>query len=132
MGNSTREIARYHKQRRIFCVHEDRLYIAEKNLTSSHLEWFSDIGILNDPKDKSFEKIVRGYLSKDGDIYFYIGSNFKVNKSSEEIFFSKLKELIKELNIENTAKIYGGMHVGKKGEGWKPLKEYGLVGEFLN
>ena len=115
----------------MFCIYNDELYIAEDGLPYSHIEWFVKEGFINGFDDSLFEKIVRGFVSKKGDIYFYIGSNFEIDTFSEKIFFSKLKELVERLEIGQNATIYEGMWKGEKGDEWKPRKEYGKVKEFL-
>jgi hypothetical protein len=118
------EVEEYHKKRRMFCIKDDELFIADANLTYSHKEWFEKEGW------GSSMEVIRGIVDEEGDIYFYTGQNFEINEKAEEEFFKHLPELVEKLNLKQTAKIYGGLIKQTPGRQWPPKKEFGTVAEF--
>ena len=113
----------FHRSRRMFCIVDNELKIAPENSPYSHAEWFVNEGWMSKEDDSLMDEIVRGYVSKEGNIYFYTGYDFKVNKSVEEIFFKYLDDLIEKLKLnKENLKIFGG---SKLENGlWKPRKEF--------
>lgn len=118
------KVKAFHRSRRMFCIKDDQLFIAKRNVNYSHAAWFEkegwDENLMNDS--------VRGIVDKDGNIHFYWGYDFNVDKKSEKIFFNHLHELVKELNIKPTAKIFGGKVKQNTPGEWLPKKGYGSVG----
>lgn len=115
----------------MFCVYQDKLYIADKNLSYSHAAWFTKEGWISKRKDESMDRITRGIIDDKGDIYFYIGDDFRVDKESEDIFFSHLKELAGKLKLDINAQIFGGVIKLKPGEIWPPINKYGKIKDNL-
>ena len=121
------ETESFHRQRRIFCINNNILYIAEPNFPHSHAVWFEQKGWINQTKDELMEKMVRGMVSPQGDVYFYRGYDFRIDKESEDIFFKHLESIVKELSILPEAKVYGGFNLDPK----IPIKFYGLVKKLI-
>ncbi len=117
----------FHKGRRMFCVYQNKLFIAEPNLEYSHADWFEKNGWISKEKDELMDEIIRGIVDNKGDISFYIGYDFRINKEIEIIFFSYLKELIERFKLKHNAKIFGGWIKQETGKIWRPRKEYGKI-----
>lgn len=116
----------YHKSRRMFCIYKGKLKIAPIGAPYSHAQWFVKEGWMTQEEDFLMDEIVRGYVSKEGDIYFYIGYDFRVDKGVEDIFFKYLDELVESLNLnKDTLKVYGGSKI--ENGVWKPRKEYDIT-----
>jgi hypothetical protein len=120
----------FHKSRRMFCIHQDRVYIAQQNLPYSHAVWFENEGWISRESDELMNEITRGIKDNKGNIYFYVGYNFEINPKVETILFSHLEELVKRLKLEPDAKIFGGMIKQEAGKIWHPRKEYGQVKDY--
>lgn len=116
----------YHKKRWMYCIKEGSVKVCKPYVGYSHREWFDMEGWGGE-----YETIVRGYVDLDSNVYFYIGSDFRVDDSVKETFFNSLKELAMKMRLNPTSKIYGGMNVGQMGEDWKPINYYGEVREFI-
>jgi len=54
----------------MFCIYQNRLYVADRNLPYSHLVWFEKEGWMSPDNDDFINKIVRGIVDDIGDIYF--------------------------------------------------------------
>ncbi|MCK5459538.1 hypothetical protein KAI52_00305 [Candidatus Parcubacteria bacterium] len=121
MNNNTCE-KKYHKSRRMFCIIDNKLFIAKKHDERSHKKWINDLGYGN-----KFEKIVRGVINKKGVLIFYIGKNFTINKNAENIFFNHIQKLSKKLKLSLNTSIEGGHLIGKIGEDWTTIKKYGIL-----
>jgi len=113
----------FHKSRRMFCIHKDKLFIAKPNLSYSHAVWFEKEGWMSKEKDELMNEIVRGIVNNEGNVYFYTGYDFQINKEIEFIFFNHLNELVKQLQLKSTAKIFGV---------WPPRKKYGQIKDNLS
>lgn len=124
------KVREFHRSRRMFCVYEDRLYIADANLPYSHAVWFENMGWLTQENDELMESIVRGIVDKQGDSYFYVGYDLHVDAKSEKIFFPFIKELSATLKLPPSAKVYGGFHKGEPGTVWQSIKSYGSIAEL--
>lgn len=122
----------YHKSRRMFCIYEGELRIAEPNLPYSHATWFEREGWMTKEDDALMDSVVRGIVDDRGDIYFYIGHDFEVNERAETIFFQYLTELVERLNISSDAEIFGGAVMQEPGTKWPPRKTYGKVESILS
>ncbi len=119
-------VKEFHRNRRMFCIYQNKLYIAEPNLPYSHAVWFERKQWISKEKDDLMDKIVRGIVDENGDIHFYIGYDFQINKKIESIFFSYLKELIEKLELNSNSQIFGGSIKQESGK-WPPRKEYGKI-----
>ena len=117
----------FHRSRRMFCIYQNKLCIADRNQPHSHATWFEKEGWMSKDKDELMDKIVRGVIDIKGDIYFYIGYDFRINNDIEPIFFSYLKELVDRLKLDTNAQIFGGLIKSKSDEIWPPVKEYGKI-----
>lgn len=107
----------------MFCIYNNELVIAEPSLPYSQAEWFEAKGWMSKEDDSLMEEIVRGYVDKEGNIYFYKGYDFRIDSETEEIFFRHLGELLNKLQLnKEKCKIFGGMK-RKKGK-WKHRKEF--------
>lgn len=62
----------FHKSRRMFCIYNNILYIAEPNVPYSHAVWFEKKGWMNKDHDNLMDIIVRGIVAADGDVYFML------------------------------------------------------------
>jgi hypothetical protein len=125
------EKTEFHKSRRMFYIHENNLVIAEEGLPYSHATWFEKEGLISNRDDKLMDEIVRGMIDSKGNVSFYIGYNFEVNKNAEDIFFSHLKELSERLNLKPNARVYGGYIKQKSIQPWPPRKDYGKLEDNL-
>ena len=121
----------FHRNRRMFCISNGRLYIAKPNLPYSHAAWFKNKGWMDEEHDEFMEKSVRGYVIKDNEIRFYVGYDFRVTKEAEDEFFEHLNELVNKLNIRAEVKVLGGQ-VKTKDTVWPAEKYYGTVEELLS
>jgi hypothetical protein len=121
----------FHKSRRMFCIYKNKLFIAEANLPYSHAVWFEKEGWISRKKDNFINSLIRGMVDDKGNIYFYVGYNFEINEKAESIFFSHLKELVKQLNLKSNAKIFGGLIKKEAGKIWPPRKEFGKIEDNL-
>lgn len=132
-GNEvTTELQNLHRQRRMFAIIENQLFITEKGDLRSHLKWFIDEGWINNKNDIMFAQIVRGFVSLEGDIYFYKGLNFTIDTESQEELLKFLTEIVEKLKLNPKSKIFGGMiKQGKTGK-WPPKIYLGTIKEILH
>ena len=107
-----KKIKDFHKSRRMFCIHKNKLFVAEPNLEYSHAVWFEKEGWISKQKDELINEVIRGMVDYKGDIYFYRGYNFEIDKNVEKMFFAYLKELVEKLNLKPSSKIFGGLIIG--------------------
>ena len=121
----------FHRSRRMFCIYQNKLCVADRNLPYSHATWFEIEGWMSEDKDELMDRIVRGIINGKGDIYFYIGYDFRINSNIEPIFFSHLKELTDRLELDTNGQIFGGLIKSKSDEIWPPAKEYGKIKDNL-
>lgn len=121
---------RDHKSRRMFCIKDNKLFLAESNLPYSHAVWFEKEGWMDETDDTFMNSVTRGIIDFNGDIYFYQGYDFSTSKEVKDIFFQHFKELVKLLNINKKGKIYSGF-VRKKDK-WLPIESYGTIKDNLN
>ena len=125
------KVRAFHRNRRMFCIYYNKLFIAESNLPYSHAVWFEKEGWISREKDELMDEIIRGIVDNNGDVYFYVGYDFEINKEIESIFFSHLKELVERLKLKSNAKIFGGLIQQEAGKKWSPRKEYGEIEDNL-
>lgn len=117
----------FHRTRRMFCIYQGKLRIAAPNLAYSHTTWFENEGWISKADQAPMNKITRGIVDPDGNIHFYIGFNFHINKLAEIDFFPHLGELVKKLKLTPSAQIFGGAKKSKLGEIWPSIKNYGEI-----
>lgn len=120
---------RFHRSRRMFCIKDNKLYIAEPNLPYSHAFWFEKMGWMDEKNDKLMDSITRGYVDEKGDVYFYKGYDFRVDEKSEQEMHQYIGELMKRLNLKNTVKLFGGLY--RKNNQTFPIKNYGFIVKFI-
>lgn len=125
------KVRSFHKSRRMFCIYKNKLFVAKPNLSYSHAVWFEEEAWMSKEKDELMNEIVRGIIDDEGNVYFYVGYDFQINKEIESIFFNHLDELIKKLGLKSTAKIFGGLIKQKSGSKWPAKKEYGQIKNYL-
>lgn len=123
----TPSVKSFHASRRMFCIKDDQVYIAQANLDYSHAVWFEKEGWMTAQDDTFINTNVRGFVDKQGNIYFYVGYDFIVTSEVEKIFFDHLQELAQQLNLSQDAQIYGGLVRQSDGGEWPPAKSYGSV-----
>lgn len=125
------KVENFHQSRRMFCFYQGKLYVADANLPYSHATWFEKEGWMTKEEDGLMNEMTRGIVDSKGDVYFYIGYDFNVNDDIEAIFFSHIKELSEQLNLDENAHIYWGLTKSAPGTIWPPVREYGKVGEHI-
>ena len=124
-------VKEFHRSRRMFCIYEGRLCIAQANLPYSHYTWFEKEGWVTAENDSAMDDVIRGMVDERGDVYFYKGYDFGVDSEVESTFFSHLSELVGGLNLKPDAKIFGGMIKQSEGKKWLPKKSFGNIGSRL-
>ncbi|HYD03821.1 MAG TPA: hypothetical protein VEC16_06005 [Alphaproteobacteria bacterium] len=130
-GQTEKEkIRQYHKSRRMFCIYKKKLIIAERNVDYSHKEWFEKNNWKYQDKNL-IDEIARGIVDETGDVYFYIGEDHKLTEKAEKSFFANLKELSEKLKLNPKSHIFGGVTMGKPGDKWPGIKDYGTIKENL-
>ncbi len=125
-----KDVKEFHKSRRMFCIFENKLHIADPNVDYSHAVWFEDKGWITKDNDQLMDNIIRGIIDDKGNIYFYSGYDFNINKETEEGFFPHLKELSEILDISQESIVYGGFIKSQYKE-WKTRKKFGPVKDLL-
>jgi len=123
------EIKKHHLSRRMWCIIDNKVHIAEPNLPYTHAVWFEKQGWISEDNDKLMSIAVRGTVH-EGNIYFYSGYDFIINKEIESIFFQYLKQLVSQLGLSSDAEVYGGFRKDLQGK-LIPVKFYGKVEKFL-
>ena len=53
------KIRTFHKSRRMFCIYNNKLFIAEPNLSYSHAVWFEKRGWISKENDEIINEIRR-------------------------------------------------------------------------
>lgn len=101
----------FHRARTMFCIKDGQLLIAPEKSTSSHLEWFKEMGWLDEKNTGEFlEKNIRGfYLRKENQIYCYKGVGFEFDDSL-------VHEVLQNLSLFNLLQINDKteLHMGPK------------------
>lgn len=125
-------VKEFHRSRRMFCIHQGKLIIAEPGLDYSHAVWFEKEGWISRGDDSLMDQIIRGIVEKDGNISFYIGYDFRVDEEVEKGFFPYLIELVEKLDVGKDAEIFGGYFMESPGGELIPRRKYGLVKDLVN
>jgi hypothetical protein len=103
-----KKIIRFHKTRRMFCIKDGILYIAKPDLPYSHAVWFEKMGWMSKENDMIMNQVIRGYVGETGDIYFYRGYDFQVDKQVKTEMLKHLRELKEKLKLGSDSKLVGG------------------------
>lgn len=82
----------YHKARRMFFLINNELVIPKKGSDKSHLEWLRENGHTQEEAKSIIETVMRGVVNPDGNVRFFIGKNWEVNKEIEKKFFEIFTE----------------------------------------
>jgi len=127
----TDKIKELHQSRRMFCIYDNQLRIADENVPYSHATWFQNENWMTKEKDGLMNEILRGMVNEKGDIYFYVGYDFEINDNTESIFFNHLAELVERLNLDTSAQIFGGLIKSEPGTIWPPAKSYGKIADKI-
>jgi len=106
----------------MFCINEKEILIGPENSSLSHHEWFNKLGY---DANKLVEESVRGFKDERG-LFFYKGPDFNIDPKTEKIFFKKLGEIQKLLNLPEETRIYGGV-TPTKNTIYLPQKTYGTI-----
>src|SRR3990172_6876143 len=80
----------FHKSRRMFCIFNNTLHIADPGVSYSHAVWFERQGWMTAEDDSFVNQVVRGFVNAAGNVYFFIGYDFDINETIERIFFEYL------------------------------------------
>ena len=121
----------YHRNRRMFFVIDNELVIPETGSDKSHLEWLISNGYTSEEAEKIIETVLRGVINPDGNVRFFIGKDWGVNKEIEKKFFEILPKLVEIFKLDPDSIIGGGTIKGDVGDFWPARKEYGKVKDFL-
>jgi len=126
------KIKSFHRKRRMFCIKDGKVIVAKPNLPYSHAVWFEKEGWISEEDDILMDEMTRGVVDADGNVHFYVGYNFELNKKAEKEFLEYLPELVKKLQLKKQAKVFGGLVEDDHTKEWLPKKEYGTVGKLLS
>ncbi|MDO8504150.1 MAG: hypothetical protein Q7S60_05750 [bacterium] len=120
----------FHLSRRMFCIKDNKLYIADANLPYSHAVWFEKEGWITPANDSLMSDITRGFIDSSGNIHFYVGYDFRVTDEAFKNIMDHLHELTKTLNLDKNGKVYGGQ-VRNEEESFSPIKSFGTINDLL-
>ena len=119
--------ANFHLNRVPFAWLNNHLVIMENPDTRDHQHWLCEDYHLS---ESEFEQTRRGYIMQ-GKIQFFIGSGFRpMDLSTNPIEILDLDELLSihnRLFSPGVVKLYNGVHIGKIGDVWPPIEEFGEV-----
>lgn len=121
------DVKALHSSRIMFAIVNENLKISKNCDTRGHKEWFKDEGFLN---IQPFDSIIRGYVDETG-IYMYVGENFITNIQYEQTFLTYIKDICSLLHLSYNLSVFAGMHIGKKGEKWYPIKTLGKIQDLI-
>ncbi len=120
----------FHKSRRMFCIKDNKLYIAAANLNYTHAVWFEKEGWITQENDSLVSEITRGFVDSLGNVHFYVGFDMRITKKAFQETIKHLPELIETLNLNKEKIVYGGRGKNKDGK-FEPTKSYGKIRELL-
>lgn len=132
MSNTSTNLVQFHKHRRMFCIMKEVLHVAQPNIPDSHIEWSQREGWTTSLRDPQYEKIVRGMVDHEGNVHFYVGSDFHIDQNAEKQFFNHIEDLANALHLNREVRIFGGKVVGEVGTLWKPIKTYGTIQDHIS
>lgn len=121
----------FHRSRRMFCIIDGNLYIAKPQVPYSHAVWFEKEGWMTAEDDHLMKIATRGFIDTLGNVYFFVGYDFKINETTEKTFFPLLKTLVDRLQLKLSSMVYGGLIRQSSGGQWPPQKCYGIISELL-
>jgi len=121
----------YHRKRRMFFWIDNKLVVPEAGSEKSHKEWLESNGRTKEMAKYIIDNELRGAINPGGNIIFYVGENMTLNEEIEKKFFGMLPSLVKKFNLGPETLIGGGVKIGKVGDIWPAIKEYGKVKDFL-
>jgi hypothetical protein len=117
--NITQAERDWHRTRRMFVFHNNKLIIAGLLDDRGHREWFASEGWAF-----AYEHDVRGFYDETG-VYLYRGADYRCDAEVEQTveYDGSLFEGI----VAAGTPIYGGMVPGEMGVRWQPIKQLGVV-----
>lgn len=128
-GYNSDEAEDFHKQRIMFAIYEDKLYIAPKNSKLTHPEWFEELGWMDEENDDIMETLTRGFVDPRG-VFFYSGYDFLITEENEKEIMEFLSEIKKQFNLTEDVHLYGGLIKQEKPGVWPAKKDYGKISEL--
>ena len=100
----------FHSSRIMFCIKDEKVEIASKNITDSHIEWFENEGWITEENAEDFLKQnVRGfYLPDQNKLYCYRSVGFSFDDGVLPEVLNKVVELKKVFNLDEDTEIHLG------------------------
>lgn len=129
--NKIKGTREFHRSRRMFCVKDNKLYIAQANLPYSHAVWFEKEGWITPDDDSLMGKLTRGFIDASGNIHFFVGYDFRITNEAFKDIKNHLYELVCELNLDKNMQLYGGRTRNEESN-FVPLKTYGKIIDNLS
>ena len=120
LNGSEKIIEDFHRQRVMFAIKDNKLFVAEPGLSYSHAVWFETMGWITRDNDLLMENITRGYVDRTG-AYAYVGYDFRTNETVESDTKIHLPELLKKIGIKMQITVGLGLRRDADGQ-WRPLK----------
>jgi hypothetical protein len=120
---------RLHRQRRMFCVINGEVIIAQPDCPHSHAKWLEELGIPTNEIDAIMSTSLRGAVDQNGNLRFYTGWDFSVDEKLEQELLRILPVLEEKLSLKPDTKIFGGTIKGEPGTVWEPRKYFGTLEE---
>lgn len=100
----------FHRSRIMFCIKDDKVEVAPKNIIDSHIEWFEKMGWIKEENTEQFlNKNIRGfYLPSQNKLYCYRGVGFDFDDKVLPQVLSKIADFKEMLELNNETEIYLG------------------------
>ena len=130
INSSLSSVKKFYRQRRMFAIKDDMLYIAPEDIPYTHTVWFEKKGWVTPGNDEIIKSLVRGFVDLRG-IFFYKDCDFQFDRESEKRILRHLDELVKKLKINSELHLYGGLVRKKPGEKWPGKKDYGSIEDLV-
>jgi hypothetical protein len=118
-------VSDFHRSRRMFCINDGEVLVGPQNSPLSHKEWLTTLGY---DSEKLIEESVRGFADDRG-LFFYKGTDFKVDRDTEETLLNHLNELRDILQLQGDTRVYGGV-IPTDDVKYPPEREYGTIEEL--
>jgi hypothetical protein len=125
-----RQVRNYHRNRRMFAIRNNKLFIADQGADFSHADWFNKLGWISESNDEEMASITRGAVEPTG-VFFYVGYNFEVTDIAETEMLRYLSELVTALDVPLTGHLYGGKIIDLPGSKGRHRQDYGDIGRLL-
>lgn len=123
---------RYLHNKRIMFAIRDGINYYLKYSDLGHMEWFHELGWINElNRDYVINSVIRGYMDDTG-IYFYRGYDFRIDDYDIEYFVKRLKNIRNALELGDELPVYAGVIPGIIGVRFKPKYYIGTVGDIIN